>query len=162
MKSNHAHKVVTHRRAGCRLRGEIQWVHTLSCLSILGGEMQRKSVGILDTDSQTLDDTLAWIAAHAPELDATIHAGSWGELLTSAKFPPDAVVLYFRPTDRVNIAYESRVCRILDIEVLVIVGDAGNELPPKLDGVGARVFCDLGDAAAALGAVSAESKRGVL
>lgn len=121
--------------------------------------MQRKSVGILDTDSRALDNTMAWLAAHAPELDATIQAGSWGELLTSVKFPPDAVVLYFRPTDRVDVAHESRVCRILDIEVLVIVEDIGDEFAPKLDGVGARVFCDLRDAATALGAVSTASKR---
>lgn len=121
--------------------------------------MQRKAVGILDTDSRALDDTLAWLAEHAPELEATIHARSWGELLTSARFPPDAVVLYFRPTDRVDVAYESRVCRILDIEVLVIVDDVGHEVASKLDGVGARVFCDLRNAATALGAENTGSKR---
>jgi hypothetical protein len=79
-----------------------------------------RTVGVLDSDDRARASAVSWLGAHAPDLQVTIEASSWGEMLTNERFPPNAVVLCPRAGDRVDIAYKARVCRILDIDVVVL------------------------------------------
>lgn len=106
-----------------------------------------KAIGVLDTDARSLEEAVSWLNAHAPDHAITIQATSWGKLLTDSSFPPDVVLLRFRPADRVDISYETRVCRILELEVIVLAIGVGFVLPSSPERVGARVVYGLEEAA---------------
>lgn len=96
-----------------------------------------RSVGVLDSEDPARAATVAWLEANAPDLPVTIAASSWGEMLTDERFPPSAVVLCPRSGDRVDIAYKARVCRILDIDVVVLSDAPQQEIRSGHRSVGA-------------------------
>jgi hypothetical protein len=48
--------------------------------------MKLKTIGILDTNRCALSNAVAWLHAHTTNLDLTIEATSWGDLLTDKNF----------------------------------------------------------------------------
>ena len=112
--------------------------------------MTGRTIALLDTDPSALHQAAAWVADNSPELDVTIRATSWGELLTNNQFPPQAVVLHPKATDRVNPAYETRVCRILDIEVIVIIDHTLEHAHESFRSAGAHIAHGLEHAATVL------------
>ncbi|TKJ99462.1 hypothetical protein PlfCFBP13513_08805 [Plantibacter flavus] len=109
-----------------------------------------RTVAILDSDGGALASTVAWFGEHAPGLEVTIAVPSWGELLTSERFPPSAVVLRPRAGDRVDIAYKARVCRILDIDVVVLSDAPQQDIRSGHRSVGATSVSSVEAAAEAL------------
>ena len=110
----------------------------------------KTTVGLLDSDPGGLVEARQALSALAPSVSVVIAVTSWGELLTDAAFPPDIVVLRPRADDRISVAYEARVCRIVDAGVLAVVDAEGTDGPTARDMSSLQVAVSLGEAAAVL------------
>lgn len=113
-----------------------------------------RTVGVLDSDDRGRAAAVTWFGTNAPDLQVTIEASSWGEMLTNERFPPNAVVLCPRAGDRVDIAYKARVCRILDIDVVVLSDAPQQEIRSGHRSVGATFVSTVEAAAGVLRAGS--------
>ncbi|MFB2556526.1 hypothetical protein [Herbiconiux liangxiaofengii] len=82
-------------------------------------QVRRTTVGLIDADAAELDAKAARLGGR-DDLELVLTASSLGQLLTSASFPPDVVIVEQRPGERVSVNYKIRVCRLADARVIVV------------------------------------------
>lgn len=82
-------------------------------------------VALLDADPGRAARTADRMRRSAPGLDVALTAGTWLELVHSAAFPTDVVLLDVQPGEPVSIAARVRTCRAAGTRVVVLsaVGD---------------------------------------
>jgi hypothetical protein len=92
------------------------------------------TIGLLDSNREALTESADWLNSHVLGVQVVIRAASWGRLLTDEHFPPEVVLLRPRPTDRVPVEHEGRVCRVLDAAVIIVTDAAASVTVPEAAG----------------------------
>lgn len=77
-------------------------------------------VAVLDADPVRTARTVDRIRRSAPDLEIALAATTWLELVHSAAFPTDVVLLDVQPGEPVSIAARVRTCRAAGARVLVL------------------------------------------
>ena len=77
-------------------------------------------VAVLDAEPARAARTADRIRRAAPDLDVALTAGTWLELVHSAAFPTDVVLLDVQPGEPVSIAARIRTCRAAGTRVVVL------------------------------------------
>src|SRR4051795_7012816 len=77
-------------------------------------------LALLDDHEILLDSLASWIEKNAPEFDLVVRAGSWLELVHSAAFPTDLVIMDLQLKESVSIGARVRTCRAAGAKVVVL------------------------------------------
>jgi DNA-binding NarL/FixJ family response regulator len=77
-------------------------------------------VGILDDHELLLDSLSSWIREHEPLFELVVAAPTWVELVHSAAFPTDLVLMDLNLTEKVSIEARVRTCRAAGASVIVL------------------------------------------
>lgn len=97
-------------------------------------------LAVLDDHELLLDSLASWIRDNAPDFDLVLAASSWLELVHSAQFPTELVMIDFQLKEPVSIEARVRTCRAAGAKVVVISGlDSGEARQRALD-AGAAAF----------------------
>lgn len=100
----------------------------------------RVRLAILDDHEVLLDSLTSWVAANAPDFELVLSASSWTQLVRSANFPTDLVVLDFQLREPVSIEARIRTCRAAGAKVIVLSGLDGPEYRQRALAAGAADF----------------------
>ncbi|WP_082481310.1 DNA-binding response regulator [Rathayibacter sp. Leaf299] len=85
-------------------------------------------LGILDDHELVLDSMSSWIAAHAPDFEVVVGAGTWMELVTSTVFPTQVVIMDFELREPISIEARVRTCRAAGAVVIVLSEHEDDEI----------------------------------
>ena len=77
-------------------------------------------VGILDDHELLLDSLSSWIRDHEPLFELVVAAPTWVELVHSAAFPTDLVLMDLNLTEKVSIEARVRTCRAAGASVIIL------------------------------------------
>ena len=77
-------------------------------------------LAILDDHEMLLDSMSSWISVNAPDFGLTLSAKTWAQLVHSADFPPDLVIIDFQLREHVSIEARVRTCRAAGARVIVL------------------------------------------
>ncbi|GAB3795873.1 hypothetical protein GCM10028798_05210 [Humibacter antri] len=77
-------------------------------------------VGILDDHELLLDSLSNWVREHEPLFELVVAAPTWVELVHSAAFPTDLVLMDLNLTEKVSIEARVRTCRAAGASVIVL------------------------------------------
>ena len=77
-------------------------------------------LALLDDHELLLDSLASWIEKNAPEFDLVLRAASWLELVHSAAFPTDLVIMDLQLREAISIGARVRTCRAAGARVVVL------------------------------------------
>lgn len=97
-------------------------------------------VGILDDHEVLLDALSSWIREHEPLFDLVVAAPTWVELVHSAAFPTDLVLMDLNLSEKVSIEARVRTCRAAGAAVIVLTALDTPEERERSLGAGALAF----------------------
>ncbi|GAB3608407.1 MULTISPECIES: response regulator [Humibacter] len=97
-------------------------------------------VGILDDHELLLDSLSNWIREHEPLFELVVAAPTWVELVHSAAFPTDLVLMDLNLTEKVSIEARVRTCRAAGASVIVLTALDTPEERERCLGAGALAF----------------------
>ena len=97
-------------------------------------------VGILDDHELLLDSLSNWIREHEPLFELVVAAPTWVELVHSAAFPTDLVLMDLNLTEKVSIEARVRTCRAAGTSVIVLTALDTPEERERCLGAGALAF----------------------
>ncbi|NNC12949.1 response regulator transcription factor [Planctomonas sp. JC2975] len=97
-------------------------------------------VGILDDHELLLDSLSNWIRDHEPLFDLVVAAPTWVELVHSAAFPTDLVLMDLNLSEKVSIEARVRTCRAAGASVIVLTALDTPEERERCLGAGALAF----------------------
>jgi DNA-binding NarL/FixJ family response regulator len=100
----------------------------------------RVRLAILDDHEVLLDSLTSWISANAPDFDLVLSASTWLQLVQSANFPTDLVLLDFQLKEPVSIEARVRTCRAAGAKVVVLSGVDSPEVRERALDAGASAF----------------------
>ncbi|MFD1715481.1 DNA-binding response regulator [Amnibacterium flavum] len=103
-------------------------------------DQPRIRVAILDDHEVLLDSLSSWITANAPDFEVALSAKTWLELVHSANFPTQLVLLDFQLKEHVSIEARVRTCRAAGAKVIVLSGLETNEARDRALAAGAAGF----------------------
>jgi DNA-binding NarL/FixJ family response regulator len=78
------------------------------------------TVALLDDHELVLDGLAGWIRDHEPRFELVAIATTWSQLVRSAAFPPQLVIMDVQLPDNVSIEARVRTCRAAGAEVVVM------------------------------------------
>ncbi|WP_150307024.1 response regulator transcription factor [Planctomonas psychrotolerans] len=107
---------------------------------ILPRPSRRVRLAILDDHEVLLDSLTGWIGANAPDFDVVLSAASWVQLVHSANFPTEVVLLDFQIREPVSIEARVRTCRAAGAKVVVMSGLDTVEARDRALDAGASAF----------------------
>ncbi|MHA7987762.1 response regulator [Rathayibacter sp. CAU 1779] len=97
-------------------------------------------VGILDDHELLLDSLSNWIRDHEPLFDLVVAAPTWVDLVHSAAFPTDLVLMDLNLSEKVSIEARVRTCRAAGASVIVLTALDTPEERERCLGAGALAF----------------------
>jgi DNA-binding NarL/FixJ family response regulator len=97
-------------------------------------------VGILDDHEVLLDALSEWIHEHEPLFDLVVAAPTWVELVHSAAFPVDLVLMDLNLSEKVSIEARVRTCRAAGACVIVLTALDTPDERERCLGAGALAF----------------------
>lgn len=97
-------------------------------------------VGILDDHEVLLDALSEWIHGHEPLFNLVVAAPTWVELVHSAAFPVDLVLMDLNLSEKVSIEARVRTCRAAGASVIVLTALDTPEERERCLGAGALAF----------------------
>ena len=97
-------------------------------------------LAILDDHEVLLDSLTSWIGSNAPDFEVVLSARTWLELVHSANFPTQLVILDFQLKEPVSIEARVRTCRAAGAKVVVMSGMDGPEARERAIAAGAAAF----------------------
>jgi DNA-binding NarL/FixJ family response regulator len=100
----------------------------------------RVRLAILDDHEVLLDSLTSWISANAPDFELVLSASTWLQLVQSANFPTDLVLLDFQLKEPVSIEARVRTCRAAGAKVIVLSGVDSPEVRDRALDAGASAF----------------------
>jgi DNA-binding NarL/FixJ family response regulator len=100
----------------------------------------RVRLAILDDHEVLLDALSSWIGANAPDFELVLSASTWLELVHSANFPTDLVVIDFQLKEPVSIEARVRTCRAAGAKVIVLSSLDSQESRDRALAAGAAAF----------------------
>jgi len=100
----------------------------------------RVRLAILDDHEVLLDSLTSWISANAPDFELVLSASTWLQLVQSANFPTDLVLLDFQLKESVSIEARVRTCRAAGAKVIVLSGVDSPEVRDRALDAGASAF----------------------
>jgi DNA-binding NarL/FixJ family response regulator len=100
----------------------------------------RVRLAILDDHEVLLDALSSWIGANAPDFDLVLSASTWLQLVHSANFPTDLVVIDFQLKEPVSIEARVRTCRAAGAKVIVLSSLDSQESRDRALAAGAAAF----------------------
>lgn len=103
-------------------------------------EGKRVRLAVLDDHEVLLDSLTSWINANAPDFDLVLSANTWLQLVHSANFPTDLVLLDFQIREPVSIEARVRTCRAAGAKVIVLSGLDTQETRGRALAAGASAF----------------------
>ena len=101
---------------------------------------RRTRLAILDDHEMLVDSMKHWIDGSAPDFDLTLVASSWIDLVHSANFPTELVLMDFQLQEQVSIEARVRTCRAAGAKVIVISGLDTREARQRALDAGAAAF----------------------
>lgn len=127
----------------------------------------RPRIAILDDHVLLLESLSAWIEANAPELELVLRASSWSELVHSASFPTDLVIMDLQLREVVSIEARVRTCRAAGAKVVILSASDAGEDRERARKAGAVAYVNKAEpvgalAAAARGALGLDEPAAVL
>lgn len=84
-------------------------------------------VAVLDENDASRAAFAEWVGRNAPDLRVAVEARSWPELVQSAAFPTDVVILDLEPVGPVSIEARIRSCRAAGAIVVALGADDSPE-----------------------------------
>jgi DNA-binding NarL/FixJ family response regulator len=84
------------------------------------GELARARIALLDDHELLLDSLSNWIVEHEPQFELVLAAGTWVEMVHSAAFPTDLVLMDLQLSEPVSIEARVRTCRAAGAKVIVL------------------------------------------
>jgi DNA-binding NarL/FixJ family response regulator len=100
----------------------------------------RVRLAVLDDHEVLLDSLTSWISANAPDFELVLSANTWLQLVQSANFPTDLVLLDFQLKEPVSIEARVRTCRAAGAKVIVLSGVDSPEVRDRALDAGASAF----------------------
>ncbi|MFD3443010.1 response regulator [Microbacteriaceae bacterium 4G12] len=100
----------------------------------------RVRLAVLDDHEVLLDSLTSWILANAPDFELVLSASTWLQLVQSANFPTDLVLLDFQLKEPVSIEARVRTCRAAGAKVVVLSGIDSPEVRDRALDAGASAF----------------------
>ncbi len=100
----------------------------------------RVRLAILDDHEVLLDSLTSWISANAPDFELVLSASTWLQLVQSANFPTDLVLLDFQLKEPVSIEARVRTCRAAGAKVIVLSSLDTRESKERALAAGAATF----------------------
>ncbi len=100
----------------------------------------RVRLAVLDDHEVLLDSLTSWILANAPDFELVLSASTWLQLVQSANFPTDLVLLDFQLKEPVSIEARVRTCRAAGAKVVVLSGLDSPEVRDRALDAGASAF----------------------
>jgi DNA-binding NarL/FixJ family response regulator len=100
----------------------------------------RVRLAVLDDHEVLLDSLTSWISANAPDFELVLSANTWLQLVQSANFPTDLVLLDFQLKEPVSIEARVRTCRAAGAKVVVLSGVDSPEVRDRALDAGASAF----------------------
>jgi DNA-binding NarL/FixJ family response regulator len=100
----------------------------------------RVRLAILDDHEVLLDALSSWIGANAPDFELVLSASTWLQLVHSANFPTDLVVIDFQLKEPVSIEARVRTCRAAGAKVIVLSSLDSQESRDRALAAGAAAF----------------------
>ncbi|MCU1437923.1 MAG: DNA-binding NarL/FixJ family response regulator [Naasia sp.] len=97
-------------------------------------------LAILDDHEVLLDSLTSWIGANAPDFEVVLSAKTWLELVHSANFPTQLVLIDFQLKEPVSIEARVRTCRAAGAKVIVLSGLDTQEARDRAMAAGAAAF----------------------
>ena len=97
-------------------------------------------LAILDDHEVLLDSLTSWIGANAPDFEVVLSAKTWLELVHSANFPTQLVLIDFQLKEPVSIEARVRTCRAAGAKVIVLSGLDTQEARERALAAGAAAF----------------------
>lgn len=101
---------------------------------------RRVRLAILDDHEVLLDSLTSWITSNAPDFDLVLSANSWQQLVHSANFPTELVLLDFQIREPVSIEARVRTCRAAGAKVIVLSGLDTSQASERALAAGASAF----------------------
>jgi DNA-binding NarL/FixJ family response regulator len=83
-------------------------------------EHARARIALLDDHELLLDSLSSWIMEHEPQFELVLAAGTWVEMVHSAAFPTDLVLMDLQLNEPVSIEARVRTCRAAGARVIVL------------------------------------------
>lgn len=84
------------------------------------GRTRRVRLGLLDAHEGLLAERGGWIDEHAPDFELAVSASSWLELVTSAAFPTQVVIMNLELDEPISFEARVRTCRAAGAAVVVL------------------------------------------
>jgi DNA-binding NarL/FixJ family response regulator len=84
------------------------------------GRQARARIALLDDHELLLDSLSNWIVEHEPKFELVLAAGTWVEMVHSAAFPTDLVLMDLQLSEPVSIEARVRTCRAAGAKVIVL------------------------------------------
>lgn len=88
-------------------------------------ENARARIALLDDHELLLDSLSNWIMEHEPQFELVLAAGTWVEMVHSAAFPTDLVLMDLQLSEAVSIEARVRTCRAAGARVIVLTASEG-------------------------------------
>lgn len=101
---------------------------------------RRVRLAILDDHEVLLDSLTSWIGTNAPDFDLVLSALSWSQLVHSANFPTELVIIDFQLKESVSIEARVRTCRAAGAKVIVLSSLDTREARERALKAGASAF----------------------
>jgi DNA-binding NarL/FixJ family response regulator len=106
----------------------------------VGRETPRARVALLDDHELLLDSLSSWITTHEPQFDLVLAAGTWVEMVHSAAFPTDLVLMDLQLNEPVSIEARVRTCRAAGAKVIVLTASESAEDRARALAAGASAY----------------------
>ena len=100
----------------------------------------RIRLAILDDHEVLLDSLTSWIGSNAPDFELVLSANTWLQLVHSANFPTQLVIIDFQLREPVSIEARVRTCRAAGAKVIVLSGLDTQEAKERALAAGAAAF----------------------
>lgn len=97
-------------------------------------------LAILDDHEVLLDTLSTWVGRNAPDFTVALVAPTWMQLVHSAAFPTDLVLLDFQLKEPVSIEARVRTCRAAGAKVIVLSSVETPEARDRALAAGAAAF----------------------
>lgn len=100
---------------------------------------QPTRLAVLDDHKVLLDGMVEWLQAHAPDFEVVAAVTNWAELVHSAQFPCELVLMDYQLGETISIEARIRTCRAAGANVVVLSG-VSQQLTERVINAGALAF----------------------
>jgi len=100
----------------------------------------RVRLALLDDHELLLDSLANWIVEHEPQFELVLAAGTWVEMVHSAAFPTDLVLMDLQLSEPISIEARVRTCRAAGAKVIVVTASDTLEDRARALAAGASAF----------------------